>query len=404
MPERSLPQPLWRNHDLKAAYDVVIVGGGAHGLATAYYLASRYGITNVAVLEQKYVGFGASGRNTAILRANYRTPEGIRFYHQSLKLYETLAQALDFNLMFSQQGHFTLGHSPASITALTTRAEMNKVEGVDSYLVTPAEIKRMIPEIDVSDRPHYPILGALYHPPGGIIRHDAVVWGFARGADRHGVHIHQLTEVESVVCQGNRVTAVNTNRGTVGCGVLVSATAGWSSELCRLVGIKLPITTQPLQAFVTQGLKPWLHHVVVSSTLHIYLSQSDRGELVCGGAVDSFPQYTLRSTLEVLESYAMHLLELFPMLHNIKVQRQWAGICDMTPDYAPILSPLEAYQNLYITCGWGTWGFKAAPASGYNMAEMVASGSIPDMIRPFSYDRFLKNQLLGEKAAASVGS
>lgn len=404
MPERSLPQPLWRNHDLKAAYDVVIVGGGAHGLATAYYLATRHGITNVAVLEQKYVGFGASGRNTAILRANYRTPEGIRFYHQSLKLYETLAQALDFNLMFSQQGHFTLGHSPASMTALTTRAEMNKVEGVDSYLVTPAEIKRMIPEIDVSDRPHHPILGALYHPPGGIIRHDAVVWGFARGADRCGVHIHQLTEVESVVCQGDRITAVNTNRGTIGCGMLVSATAGWSSELCRLVGIKLPITTQPLQAFVTQGLKPWLHHVVVSSTLHIYLSQSDRGELVCGGAVDSFPQYTLRSTLDVLESYAMHLLELFPMLHNIKVQRQWAGMCDMTPDYAPILSPLEAYKNLYITCGWGTWGFKAAPASGYNMAEMVASGSIPERIRPFSYDRFLKNQLLGEKAAASVGS
>ncbi|MBD0334568.1 MAG: FAD-dependent oxidoreductase [Cyanobacteria bacterium Co-bin13] len=399
-----MPEQMWRNHDLKSSYDVVIVGGGAHGLATAYYLATRHGITNVAVLEQKYVGFGASGRNTAILRANYRTAEGIRFYNQSLKLYETLAQALDFNLMFSQQGHFTLGHSTASMAALTTRAEMNKAEGVDSYMVTPPEIKRMIPEIDISSRPRYPILGALYHPPGGIIRHDAVVWGFARGADRQGVHVHQLTQVEDILTEGDRIVGVKTNRGTVGCGAVVSATAGWSSEICRLVGIKLPIATHPLQAFVTQGLKPWLHHVVVSSTLHIYLSQSDRGELVCGGAVDSFPQYSLRSTLDVLESYAMHVLELFPMLHNIKVQRQWAGMCDMTPDYAPILSPIDAYQNFYITCGWGTWGFKAAPASGYNMAELVATGSVPATIAPFSYDRFLKNQLLGEKAAASVGS
>lgn len=395
---------MWRNHALKPMYDVVVIGGGAHGLATAYYLATRHGITDVAVLEQKYIGFGASGRNTAILRSNYRTPEGIRFYNQSLQLYENLAQELDFNLMFSQQGHFTLGHTPASMTALTTRAEMNKVEGVDSYMVTPVEIKAMIPEIDISARPRYPIMGALYHPPGGIIRHDAVVWGFARGCDRNGVHIHQLTQVEDILTQGDRIVGVKTNRGTVSCNAVVSATAGWSSEICRLIGIKLPITTYPLQAFVTQGLKPWLHHVVVSSTLHIYISQSDRGELVCGGAVDSFPQYTLRSTLDVLESYAMHVLELFPMLHNIKVQRQWAGMCDMTPDYAPIMSPIDVYRNFYITCGWGTWGFKASPASGYNMAELVATGKAPERIQPFSYDRFLKNQLLGEKAAASVGS
>lgn len=395
---------MWRNHALKPTYDVVVIGGGAHGLATAYYLATRHGITDVAVLEQKYIGFGASGRNTAILRSNYRTPEGIRFYNQSLQLYENLAQELDFNLMFSQQGHFTLGHTPASMTALTTRAEMNKVEGVDSYMVTPVEIKAMIPEIDISARPRHPIMGALYHPPGGIIRHDAVVWGFARGCDRNGVHIHQLTQAEDILTQGDRIVGVKTNRGTVTCNAVVSATAGWSSEVCRLIGIKLPITTHPLQAFVTQGLKPWLHHVVVSSTLHIYISQSDRGELVCGGAVDSFPQYTLRSTLDVLESYAMHVLELFPMLHNIKVQRQWAGMCDMTPDYAPIMSPIDVYHNFYITCGWGTWGFKASPASGYNMAELVATGKAPERIQPFSYDRFLKNQLLGEKAAASVGS
>jgi len=399
-----MTEPMWRSHDLDPTYDVVIIGGGAHGIATAYYLATRHGITNVAVLEQKYLGYGASGRNTAILRSNYRTEEGIRFYNQSLKLYEDLSQELDFNLMFSQQGHFTLGHSTASMAALTTRAEQNKAVGVDSYMVTPPEIKAMIPEIDISDHPRYPILGALYHPPGGIIRHDAVVWGFARGADRQGVHIHQLTQVEDILTEGDRVIGVQTNRGTIHCGAVVSAVAGWTSEVCRKVGLKMPLVTHPLQAFVTQGLKPWLHHVVVSSTLHIYVSQSDRGELVCGGAVDSFPQYTLRSTLDVLESYATHILELFPILHNIKIQRQWAGMCDMTPDYAPIMSSIETLQNFFVTCGWGTWGFKASPASGYNMAELVATRNTPERIRAFSYDRFLTNRLVGEKAAASVGS
>lgn len=395
---------MWRSHDLKPSYDVVIIGGGAHGLATAYYLATQHGITNVAVLEQKYVGFGASGRNTAILRSNYRTEEGVRFYDQSLKLYENLSQELDFNLMFSQQGHFTLGHSTASMAALTTRAEVNKAVGVDSYMVTPQEIKKMIPEIDISAHPRYPILGALYHPPGGIIRHDAVVWGFARGADRRGVHIHQLTEVRDILTENDRITGVKTNRGVIHCDRVVSAVAGWTSEVCRKVGVKLPLVTHPLQAFVTQSLKPWLHHVVVSSTLHIYMSQSDRGELVCGGAVDAFPQYAMRSTLDVLESYATNILELFPCLHNVKIQRQWAGMCDMTPDYAPIISKVDELQNFYITCGWGTWGFKASPASGYNTAEMVATNETPERVKAFCYDRFLKNRLVGEKAAASVGS
>ncbi|HEY9647043.1 MAG TPA: FAD-dependent oxidoreductase, partial [Chroococcidiopsis sp.] len=399
-----MPNPMWKHHDLQPSYDVVIIGGGAHGLATAYYLATRHGITNVAVLEQKYIGYGASGRNTAILRSNYRTEAGVRFYDQSLKLYETLSQELDFNLMFSPQGHFTLGHSTASMAALTTRAGVNQALGVESYMVTPAEIKHMVPEIDISDRPRYPIQGALYHPPGGIIRHDAVVWGFARGSDRRGVHIHQLTEVQDILTENGRITAVQTNRGTIRCGSVVSAVAGWTTEVCRKVGVKLPLVTHPLQAFVTQGLKPWLHHVIVSSTLHIYLSQSDRGELVCGGAVDSFPQYTLRSTLDVLESYATHVLELFPILHNVKIQRQWAGMCDMTPDYAPILSGVEPLSNFFITCGWGTWGFKASPASGYNMAEMVATGQTPAQISAFRCDRFQTNRLLGEKAAASVGS
>ena len=394
---------MWRTPELKKSYSVIIIGGGAHGLATAYYLA-KMGVKDIAVLEAKFVGYGGSGRNTAILRSNYRTPEGVRFYDESLKLFENLAQELDFNLMFSQQGHFTLGHSTATMITLTTRAEINKAVNVDSYILSPPEIKKMLPEIDISDHPRYPILGALYHPPGGIIRHDAVVWAYARAADRLGVDIHNLTEVRKVNVEGGRVTGVETNRGNIACEKLFTALAGWSSILCNQIGVKLPLVTHPLQALVTESYKPWLHHVVVSSNLHIYMSQTDRGELVCGNGIDGYPHYGMRSTLGFLESYAAHTLELFPILHNVKVQRQWTGLSDMTPDYSPIISPVDEIQNLYINCGWGTYGFKAAPASGLNSAKMIANGQVPENIRPFHYNRFRENRLVGEKAAASVSS
>ena len=393
---------MWKNHDLEKSYDVVIIGAGAHGLATAYYL-TKLGITNIAVLEQKFIGYGGSGRNTAILRSNYRTEEGIKFYDQSLKLYENLSLELNYNLMFSQQGHFTLGHSTAAVSGLVTRAENNKALGIDSYMLEPKEIKEMLPEIDISNHPRFPVLGALYHPPGGIIRHDAVVWAYARGADKAGVHIHQLTKVEDIIIEKGKVKGVVTNRGKINCKSLVSVVAGWSSEVCRKVGVKLPIVTHPLQALVTQGYKPWLHHVVVSGSLHIYLSQTDRGELVCGNGIDTYPHYGMRSTLGFLESYAAHVLELFPVLHNVAVQRQWAGLCDMTPDYSPIISSIDEIEGFYVNGGWGTYGFKASPASGYNTAQMVAQGT-PEMIQPFRYNRFMENRLVGEKAAASVGS
>ena len=393
---------MWKNHDLEKSYDVVIIGAGAHGLATAYYL-TKLGITNIAVLEQKFIGYGGSGRNTAILRSNYRTEEGIKFYDQSLKLYENLSLELNYNLMFSQQGHFTLGHSTAAVSGLVTRAENNKALGIDSYMLEPKEIKEMLPEIDISNHPRFPVMGALYHPPGGIIRHDAVVWAYARGADKAGVHIHQLTKVEDIIIEKGKVRGVVTNRGKINCKSLVSVVAGWSSEVCRKVGVKLPIVTHPLQALVTQGYKPWLHHVVVSGSLHIYLSQTDRGELVCGNGIDTYPHYGMRSTLGFLESYAAHVLELFPVLHNVAVQRQWAGLCDMTPDYSPIISSIDEIEGFYVNGGWGTYGFKASPASGYNTAQMVAQGT-PEMIQPFRYNRFMENRLGGEKAAASVGS
>ena len=393
---------MWKNHDLEKSYDVVIIGAGAHGLATAYYL-TKLGITNIAVLEQKFIGYGGSGRNTAILRSNYRTEEGIKFYDQSLKLYENLSLELNYNLMFSQQGHFTLGHSTAAVSGLVTRAENNKALGINSYMLEPKEIKEMLPEIDISNHPRFPVMGALYHPPGGIIRHDAVVWAYARGADKAGVHIHQLTKVEDIIIEKGKVKGVVTNRGKINCKSLVSVVAGWSSEVCRKVGVKLPIVTHPLQALVTQGYKPWLHHVVVSGSLHIYLSQTDRGELVCGNGIDTYPHYGMRSTLGFLESYAAHVLELFPVLHNVAVQRQWAGLCDMTPDYSPIISSIDEIEGFYVNGGWGTYGFKASPASGYNTAQMVAQGT-PEMIQPFRYNRFMENRLGGEKAAASVGS
>ena len=393
---------MWKNHDLEKSYDVVIIGAGAHGLATAYYL-TKLGITNIAVLEQKFIGYGGSGRNTAILRSNYRTEEGIKFYDQSLKLYENLSGELNYNLMFSQQGHFTLGHSTAAVSGLVTRAENNKALGINSYILEPKEIKEMLPEIDISNHPRFPVMGALYHPPGGIIRHDAVVWAYARGADKAGVHIHQLTKVEDIIIEKGKVKGVVTNRGKINCKSLISVVAGWSSEVCRKVGVKLPLVTHPLQALVTQGYKPWLHHVVVSGTLHIYLSQTDRGELVCGNGIDTYPHYGMRSTLGFLESYAAHVLELFPVLHNVAVQRQWAGLCDMTPDYRPIISSIDEIEGFYVNGGWGTYGFKASPPSGYNTAQMVAEGT-PEMIKPFRYNRFMENRLVGEKAAASVGS
>ena len=393
---------MWKNHDLEKSYDVVIIGAGAHGLATAYYL-TKLGITNIAVLEQKFIGYGGSGRNTAILRSNYRTEEGIKFYDQSLKLYENLSGELNYNLMFSQQGHFTLGHSTAAVSGLVTRAENNKALGINSYILEPKEIKEMLPEIDISNHPRFPVMGALYHPPGGIIRHDAVVWAYARGADKAGVHIHQLTKVEDIIIEKGKVKGVVTNRGKINCKSLISVVAGWSSEVCRKVGVKLPLVTHPLQALVTQGYKPWLHHVVVSGTLHIYLSQTDRGELVCGNGIDTYPHYGMRSTLGFLESYAAHVLELFPVLHNVAVQRQWAGLCDMTPDYSPIISSIDEIEGFYVNGGWGTYGFKASPASGFNTAQMVAEGT-PEMIKPFRYNRFMENRLVGEKAAASVGS
>jgi sarcosine oxidase subunit beta len=393
---------VWDHHDLEPTYDVVIIGGGVHGLATAYYLARNHGITDVAVLEKSYIGSGGSGRNTAIVRSNYLTPEGSRFYDRSVKLYEGLAEDLNFNVMFEQRGHLTLAHSDASLRTMRWRAEVNKLEGIDSSVISPEAVKELAPFLDISDRPRYPIVGALWHPPGGIIRHDAVVWGYARGANAMGAHIHQGTEVTGIDVSDGRVTGVKTTRGDIATGTVVNCTAGWSSLIAAMAGVELPITTRPLQAAVTEPVKQFLHPVIVSGSLHTYVSQTARGELVFGASVDPFASYSTRGSLEFTTGLATHVLELMPALANMSLLRQWAGLCDMTPDFAPIIGPTPV-EGFLVDVGWGTYGFKAGPVAGESVADMIANERPGELIAGFGLDRFESGSLTAEKGAAAVG-
>jgi sarcosine oxidase, subunit beta len=392
----------WRTHDLKASYDVVIIGAGVHGLAAAYYLARNHGITDVAVLDRGYMGGGNSGRNTAIVRSNYLTPEGVRFYNRSVKLYEELSSELNFNVMFSQSGHLTLAHTDSSLRTMRWRAEVNKLEGVRSEVIDPQEIKQLVPALDVSQDVRYPIVGALYHAPGGIIRHDAVNWGYARGADAYGIHIHQKTEVTGIDVENDRVVSVSTTRGKIATRHVLNCTAGWSSVVAAMVGVALPIVTLPLQAAVTEPIRHFLGAVIVSGTLHVYVSQTDRGELVFGASVDPFGSYSMRGSLEFTEELACQVLELIPAIAKVRLVRQWAGLCDMTPDFSPVMG-VTAVEGFYVDVGWGTYGFKAGPVSGETMAQLVATGKTPELIAPFSLARFPEGRLVGEKGAASVG-
>ena len=393
---------MWRpRQELRDSYDVVIVGGGSHGLAAAYYLA-QLGITDVAVLEKSYIGSGAAGRNTTILRSNYKTPEGARFYDASVKLYEGLSRELDFNLLFSQCGHLTLAHSDRAMFVMANRAEVNRLNGIDSRLISPDEIKKLAPAMQV-DNPHavYPIQGAPDHPPGGLIRHDAVVWGLARGADRGGAEIHPYTEVTGIERSNGRVSAVQTNRGRVNTGAVLNCTAGWSSQICDMAGVELPITTHILQACVTEPLKPLLDVVIVSSQMHVYISQTDRGEFLMGAEIEPWTTYRMQGTLNFLQEVSRHTLELFPQLERARMLRSWAGLCDLSPDYSPILGKTEV-EGFHVSSGWGTYGFKAAPIVGRTLAELVATERTPELIAPFALERFYEDRLVSELAAAAV--
>ena len=392
---------MWRPRpELKKRYDVVIVGGGSHGLATAYYLKQR-GITDVAILEKSYIGSGAAGRNTTILRSNYKTPEGARFYDASVKLYEGLSKELNFNLLFSQCGHLTLAHTDRAMFVMANRAEVNRLCGIDTRVIGPDAVQRLAPAMHVSDDATHPIMGALYHPPGGIIRHDAVVWGFARAADAGGAEIHPYTEVTGLQRSNGRVTAVDTNRGRIECGQVLNCTAGWSTLISDMAGVQMPITTHILQACVTEPVKPLLDVVIVSSQMHVYISQTDRGEFVMGSEIEPWTTYRMNGTLNFLQDLTRHTLELFPQLEHARILRAWAGLCDLSPDYSPILGQTEV-ENFHVSAGWGTYGFKAAPIVGSTLAELVDTGRQPDLIEPFKLERFYEDKLVSELAAAAV--
>lgn len=388
--------------ELKSSYDVVIIGAGGHGLAAAYYLARDYGISNVAVLEKGYIGGGNTGRNTTIIRSNYLTPEGVAFYDESVRLFRDLSADFDLNLFYSTRGHYTLAHTDSAMRTMRWRAEVNKHLGVKSDVVGPEEIKRACPQIDMTCGGHAPILGALYHEPGAIARHDAVAWGYGRGAAKRGVEIHQQTEVHGIDIESGRVKGLQTSRGYISTRKILCCVAGSTPRITNMVGLRTPIFVHPLQAMVSEPLKPWLDTILVSGSLHIYVSQSARGELVMGASLDPYEVQSTRSTLDFVEGLASHMLDMFPFLSNVKVNRQWAGMADMTPDFAPIMGKTPV-AGFYIDAGWGTWGFKATPVSGKTMSYTVANDKDHDLIKTFRMSRFAEYQMTGEKGAAAVG-
>ncbi|MEP4558513.1 FAD-dependent oxidoreductase [Cobetia amphilecti] len=395
--EVDLPAP----KELKSSYDVVIIGGGGHGLATAYYLAKYHGITNIAVLEKAYLGSGNTARNTAVIRSNYLTPEGVRFYSESVRMFQGLSNEFDYNIMYSERGQLTLAHTDSTVRAFRQRAEVNTHFGGRTEMLDRQQIRELVPTLNM-DPGHLPVMAGLWHIDGATARHDAVAWGYAKEAAKRGVEIHQLTEVQDLVVEGGKIRAVKTNRGTVQCGCVVQAVAGHSSVLAKKAGFTMPIISYPLQAMVTQPFKPFLDPLVSSSALHCYVQQTSRGEVVFGGGSDPYPLYNTRSTLDLKESLIAAALEMFPFLSQARLMRQWAGTTDMTPDYSPIMgeSPVE---NYYLDAGWGTWGFKATPICGKTMAELVASGGkTPDLIAPFALERFARFRQVNEMGATAA--
>jgi sarcosine oxidase subunit beta len=386
---------------LKKHYDVVIIGGGGHGAAIAYNLAKYHGITDVAVLEKSYLGGGNTARNTAVIRSNYLTESGVEFYRESVKLYNNLSNEFNYNVMMENRGQLTLAHSDAAIRSFRWRAEVNKHLGVRSELVDRQTIAELVPTLNLSDNCRFPIMAGLWHADGATARHDAVVWGYAKGACERGVELHQLTEVEDIETIGGKVTGVKTNRGRIACGAVVQAVAGASSIVAKKAGIRLPIHSYPLQAMVTQPYKPILTPHVSSPHVHVYVHQTSRGEFVIGGGSDPYPLYNTRATLDQRESLSAAALELFPFLAQARLLRQWAGITDMTPDYSPIMG-LSPVENYYLDAGWGTWGFKATPICGVTMAELIATKRVPALIKPFELERFYRYQQINEAGATAA--
>ncbi len=392
----------WRSPDVpKPAYDVVIVGGGGHGLATAYYLAKEHGISNVAVIEKGWLGGGNTGRNTTIIRSNYLWDESAHLYEKSLQLYETLSQDLNFNIMFSQRGVLNLAHTLEDLRELSRRVTAIRLNGIDSEILTAEQIKAMVPILDTSPDARYPVLGGSLQRRGGIARHDAIAWGLARAADARGVDIIENCEVTAIRRNGDRVEGLETTRGPIKADKVGVVVAGHSSQLAEMAGFRLPIESHPLQALVSEPIKPVLDTVVMSAKVHVYVSQSDRGELVMGAAIDHYNSYAQRGSPPVIENTMAATVELFPIFSRLKMQRQWAGIVDVCPDASPIVG-LTPVRGLYFNCGWGTGGFKATPGSGWVFAYTIARDRPHPLNAPFSLDRFTTGALIDEHGAAAV--
>jgi len=394
-------QAAWRNPEPKQEYDVIIIGGGGHGLATAYYLAKEHGITNVVVLEKGWIGGGNTGRNTTIVRSNYLWDESTHLYEKSMKLWEGLSQDLNYNVMFSQRGVLNLGHSLQDMRDIARRVNANRLNGVDGEMLDAAQVKAMVPILNTSPNARYPILGASLQRRGGVARHDAVAWGYARGADARGVDILQKCEVTGIRRESGQVVGVDTSRGFIKAKKIGVVAAGHSSVLASMVNLRLPIESHPLQALVSEPIKPVLHTVVMSGAVHGYISQSDKGDLVIGAGIDHYTGYGQRGSFSVIESTLAAIVELFPIFSRVRMNRQWGGIVDVCPDACPIIgtTPLK---GLYFNCGWGTGGFKATPGSGWVFAHTIAQDRPHELNAAFSIDRFFTGRLIDEHGAAAV--
>ena len=389
----------WRSPDLKAHYDVIVIGAGGHGLATAYYLAKHHGITDIAVLEKGWLGGGNTGRNTQVTRSNYFWPQSAAFFDRSLTLYESLGRELNFNVMLSQRGVLTLAHSHHELETVRRWANAIRINGIDSELMTPGQIGKLVPLLNLDAR--FPIHGGFIQRRAGISRHDAVAWGYARAASALGVAIVQQCEVTGFDIRNGRVQGVATSRGPIAADRVCICVAGHTSVLAAKAGFRVPIASMALQAMVSEPIKPCLDTTVLSPTIHVYVSQTDRGELVIGGGADLYNSYAQRGGIPRLEENIAALVELFPAFSRLRLMRQWAGIVDISPDTTPIMGKTPV-ENLYVSGGWGTGGYKAIPAGGETMAYTIANDAPHPLIRDFHLERFASGALIDESAASGV--